>query len=117
MSDRHGTAPALTAREQEVASLIAEGLSDKAIARRLFRSARTVEYHVLQIRNKLGLENRTQIATWFTRQEVGEPAAGEPVRPPPNNFPAPLTSFVGRNRELAEVRSLLRTTRFLTLAG
>ncbi|HEY7199844.1 MAG TPA: LuxR C-terminal-related transcriptional regulator, partial [Candidatus Dormibacteraeota bacterium] len=37
MSERHATAAALTARELEIASLIAEGLSDKAIAKRLFR--------------------------------------------------------------------------------
>jgi len=115
MSERHGTSPALTVREQEIASLIADGLSDKAIAKRLFRSSRTVEYHVLQIRNKLGLENRTQIATWFTRR--ADPGAAVPGRPAPNNLPAPLTTFVGRHRELAEVRSLVRTARLVTIAG
>jgi predicted ATPase/class 3 adenylate cyclase len=35
----------------------------------------------------------------------------------PNNLPGQLTSFVGRSRELAEVRALLRTTRLLTLTG
>jgi len=117
MSERHATAAALTARELEIASLIAEGLSDKAIAKRLFRSARTVEYHVLQIRNKLGLENRTQIATWFTRRASGELPDGEPAGPAPDNLPTPLTRFIGRHLELTQVRSLLRATRLLTVTG
>src|SRR5882672_4180741 len=35
----------------------------------------------------------------------------------PHNLPAQLTSFVGREREIAEVRRLLTTTRLLTLTG
>jgi non-specific serine/threonine protein kinase len=41
--------------------------------------------------------------------------AAADTRPP--GLPAPLTSFVGRERELAQVRRLLATTRLLTLAG
>ncbi len=47
---------ALTAREQEVLSLIAEGLSNHAIAERLFVTERTVEAHIARIFGKLGLE-------------------------------------------------------------
>src|ERR1700737_94470 len=36
---------------------------------------------------------------------------------PPNNLPDQLTSFVGREREMAEVRRLLATTHLLTLTG
>jgi hypothetical protein len=39
------------------------------------------------------------------------------VAPPPNNLPAQLTSFVGRERELAEVKGLLAGARLLTLTG
>ena len=46
----------LTDREREVLSLVAEGLSNKAIAARLFVTERTVEAHVKQIFMKLNLE-------------------------------------------------------------
>jgi DNA-binding NarL/FixJ family response regulator len=56
----------LTRREREVAALVARGLTSKAIAADLYLSERTVETHVQHILTKLGLANRTQIATWMT---------------------------------------------------
>jgi non-specific serine/threonine protein kinase len=59
------TSPAgLSTRELEVAGLVAEGLSNKAIASRLHLSVRTVESHVRHALAKVGLDNRTQLATW-----------------------------------------------------
>jgi DNA-binding NarL/FixJ family response regulator len=52
---RRGALAALTAREQEVLAMIAEGLSNLAIAERLHLSERTVEAHVTQIFLKLQL--------------------------------------------------------------
>jgi predicted ATPase/DNA-binding CsgD family transcriptional regulator len=54
----------LTAREREVAALIAQGLSNRDIAARLVISARTAETHVEHIMVKLGLTARAQIAAW-----------------------------------------------------
>jgi DNA-binding CsgD family transcriptional regulator len=57
----------LTARERDVASLIAEGRPNRAIADQLGLSERTVETHVRNLMTKLGLANRTQIAAWTLR--------------------------------------------------
>jgi DNA-binding CsgD family transcriptional regulator len=54
----------LSRRELEVAKLVADGMANKAIAQRLHLSTRTVESHVRHTLAKLGLDNRTQLATW-----------------------------------------------------
>lgn len=60
----------LTDRELEVAALIAEGLTNKEVATRLRLSVRTAENHVLNVMNKLGLDNRAQVAAWHTRNRA-----------------------------------------------
>jgi DNA-binding CsgD family transcriptional regulator len=52
----------LAKREAEVAALVADGLSNKQIAARLFISERTVDSHIGHILNKLGVNSRSQIA-------------------------------------------------------
>ena len=59
----------LSSRELDVARHVAEGLSNKEIAAALHLSVRTVESHVRRSLGKLGLANRTQLASW-TRQRV-----------------------------------------------
>ncbi|GAC1658371.1 MAG: LuxR family transcriptional regulator [Candidatus Dormibacteraceae bacterium] len=54
----------LSPREEEVATLVAEGLTNAEIAARIHLSRRTVENHVLHILNKIGAANRTQVAGW-----------------------------------------------------
>jgi predicted ATPase/DNA-binding CsgD family transcriptional regulator len=54
----------LSRREMEVAELVADGLANRAIAQRLQLSVRTVESHVRHALTRLGLDNRTQLATW-----------------------------------------------------
>lgn len=60
----------LTARELEIAELIAEGLSNRQIAARLTISVRTVETHAQHILTKLGFRSRTQIASWVAQQHA-----------------------------------------------
>ncbi|MEV6317052.1 AAA family ATPase [Streptomyces sp. NPDC051776] len=59
---------ALTDTEHKIAALVAEGLSNPAIASRMFISRRTVQSHVSSILGKLGLTSRVELATAVTRQ-------------------------------------------------
>jgi predicted ATPase/DNA-binding CsgD family transcriptional regulator len=61
-----GTVGPLAKRELEVSKLIAEGLTNKQIGAQLFISERTVASHVRSIMDKLGFNNRAQIAVWMT---------------------------------------------------
>lgn len=65
----------LTAREREVLSHVAEGLTNKEIARRLELSPATVKAHVERIIAKLGVADRTQAAVLVARSA---PLAGQP---------------------------------------
>jgi pimeloyl-ACP methyl ester carboxylesterase/DNA-binding CsgD family transcriptional regulator len=62
--------PRLTGRELEVAGLVAEGLTNQAIARRLSVAPRTAEAHVENIRRKLQVRSRAQIAAWVTEHRL-----------------------------------------------
>jgi DNA-binding NarL/FixJ family response regulator len=54
----------------DVLRLLADGLSNRAIAESLSRSERTVEHHVMHILTKLDLDSRTAAATWAIRQGI-----------------------------------------------
>ena len=54
----------------EVADLVAEGLTNHAIARRLSVAPRTAEAHVENIRRKLEVRSRAQIAAWVTEHRL-----------------------------------------------
>jgi DNA-binding CsgD family transcriptional regulator len=56
--------PPLSPREQEVARLVGQGLTNRQIATALYVSERTAQNHVQHILTKLGLANRSQIAVW-----------------------------------------------------
>lgn len=60
----------LTARELEVLELIAEGLINKEIARRLFISEKTVKNHVSNIFKKLNVSDRTQAAIYAFKHNI-----------------------------------------------
>jgi DNA-binding NarL/FixJ family response regulator len=58
----------LTRREREISELVADGLTNRAIADRLVLSERTVEGHIRSILAKLQLTNRTELAAWALRE-------------------------------------------------
>ncbi len=57
--------PELTDRENEIARLVLEGLGNNQIGDQLFISPRTVERHVRNIREKLGLGTRIKLAAYL----------------------------------------------------
>jgi DNA-binding CsgD family transcriptional regulator len=59
----------LTRREREVAGLVAAGKTNREIAQELYLSERTAQNHVQHVLTKLGLSNRSQIASWVAHQE------------------------------------------------
>jgi predicted ATPase/DNA-binding CsgD family transcriptional regulator len=69
-----GGAGSLTSREEEIAGLLAQGLSNKAIAKSLVIGQRTAETHVGRVLVKLGLTSRSQVAAWVAEQERSEPS-------------------------------------------
>src|SRR5205807_906112 len=59
-----GIAATLSPREQEVASLIADGKTNREIAEALVIAEPTAERHVANIFTKLGVRSRAQVAAW-----------------------------------------------------
>ena len=69
------TEEALTPRQAEVLSLVAQGLSYKEVGARVYLSPRTVKYHMAEIMRKLHLQNRAQVLAYAstTRELTEEP--------------------------------------------
>ena len=63
-------APALTQRERDVLRLLADGLSNEEIGKRLFISAETVRTHLRKAMDKLGAETRTQAVALALREHL-----------------------------------------------
>jgi two-component system NarL family response regulator len=70
-SDRQQVpSPRLTERELEVLKLVAQGLNNRAIARRLFISENTVKNHVRNILEKLQLHSRMEAVMYAVREKL-----------------------------------------------
>lgn len=86
-----------------MASLVAQGLTNREIASRLFISERTAESHVEQLRGKLGFRSRSQIAAWMAGQAV----ASHAVSPAPSDAPSPAGTAAGGLRLTTRQRYLV----------
>ncbi|MFG3498876.1 AAA family ATPase [Streptomyces sp. NPDC047928] len=69
----------LTSREREIAGLVAEGLTNQAVASRLCLSPRTVESHIARVYRKTGVSSRAALATLMARRVGTSP--GMPLLP------------------------------------
>jgi predicted ATPase/DNA-binding CsgD family transcriptional regulator len=110
----------LNQREIEILNLISEGLSNREISQRLNLSSETVKWYNKQMFKKLGVNSRTQAMKIASQQGLLAPQNIAPlveetiVR---NNLPAQLTSFVGRQEEVQEIKGLLKVSRLVVLTG
>ncbi len=98
-------------REAEVLEAVGDRLTNAEIATQLFISVRTVESHVSALLRKLALPDRRALAAYAAAQRH------ETSVPAPHNLPQQVTSFVGRQRELALLGELLGSSRLVTLTG
>jgi non-specific serine/threonine protein kinase len=60
----------LTRREQEVAALVARGLTNRQAAEQLMLATRTIETHLEHIFDKLGVQTRAEVAAWAVRHDL-----------------------------------------------
>ncbi|WP_052423087.1 LuxR C-terminal-related transcriptional regulator [Nonomuraea candida] len=111
-------------REAEVLELVGAHLSNAEIAAKMCISVRTVESHVSSLLRKLEAPDRRALA----QRAPASPGSGRPGHPenpadpaaPAHRaplLPAPLTSFVGRAGERAELAALLKEHRQVTAVG
>ena len=110
----------LSDRELEVLQLLSDGLSNREIAENLFLSIETIKWYNKQMFLKLGVSNRTQAAkkaaelNLLESEQISSEQGKERVM---SNLPAQLSSYVGRQREIGEIKELLKENRLVTLTG
>jgi DNA-binding CsgD family transcriptional regulator len=71
----------LTPREREVAELVAGGLTNREIARRLGIAEWTAVNHVRKIMRKLACTSRVQVASWMSKQDSARRSRPTALRP------------------------------------
>ena len=101
-------AAVITRREQSVLDLLGEQLTHAEIAARLYISVRTVESHVASLRRKLAMPDHRSLVRYATRNAKGRRDVVST---------APLTSFLGRERELEELCAAVESSRLVTAVG
>jgi DNA-binding NarL/FixJ family response regulator len=71
----------LTRAEAEVARLVAEGLTNREIAARIWRGERAVETRIQNCFNRLGLHNRSELTRWVIEHDTVPPVRPVPKSP------------------------------------
>jgi non-specific serine/threonine protein kinase len=110
----------LTGRETQILGLISRGLSNREIAAELVVTPGTVKWYNKQIYRKLGVNSRTKAVAQANKAGLFDQSfeiSSIPSVAYDHNLPAPLTSFIGREQEIIEVKNLLNSNRLLTLTG
>ena len=110
----------LTEREMQVLNLISRGLSNREIADELVVTPGTIKWYNKQIYRKLGVNSRTKAIAQANKAGLFNQSleiTSIPSVAYDHNLPAPLTSFIGREQEMKEIKSLLNSNRLLTLTG
>jgi predicted ATPase/DNA-binding CsgD family transcriptional regulator len=110
----HSPHAALSARQLEVAKLIAGGVSTREIAERLALSTRTVETHIATIFEKLGVHTRAQLTAALSAADASAPAGGETQTGSIPRNPQPL---IGREADISAVAALVASNRVVTIVG
>jgi len=109
-----------SSREIEVLHLISNGLSNREIAEKLYLSIETIKWYNKQMFMKLGVKNRTQAVNKASELNLLDSEQASPAQektPVAGNLPAQLTSYVGREKEIGEIKELLQNQRLVTLTG
>ena len=107
-------------KEIEILNLISEGLSNREISQRLYLSSETVKWYNRQMFKKLGVNSRTQAVKIASQQGIlrsRDTSLTEEETAVRSNLPAQLTSFIGRQEEVQEIKELLKTSRLVVLTG
>jgi DNA-binding CsgD family transcriptional regulator/sugar lactone lactonase YvrE len=107
-AENRGGQAHLSRRELEIAGLVADGLTNREIASRLFISERTVDGHLEHVREKLGVNTRAQIASWVARQGAATATATA-------SHPAPAATPTPHPKLLTHPRAWLAATLLLAL--
>jgi predicted ATPase/DNA-binding CsgD family transcriptional regulator/tetratricopeptide (TPR) repeat protein len=105
----------LTRRENDILTLLAQNLTDREIAERLVLSLNSVKWYVRQVIAKFGVKNRKEAVA--RAQEIGLIPGGAPVIKTAHNLPRPLSSFIGREKEIDQVVRMVWEYPLVTLTG
>jgi non-specific serine/threonine protein kinase len=110
----------LTGREMEILALISRGYSNREISEELVVTPGTVKWYNKQIYRKLGVNSRTKAVVKANKAGIFDqpPEISKiPSVAYEHNLPAPLTSFIGREQEIHDLKKLLNGNRLLTITG